>query len=46
MKRNIAQPGWTYTVTVEHGFNWLEKYALKRFHPRAIFIDAISCTLR
>jgi hypothetical protein len=42
MKRNIAQPGWTYTVTVEHGFNWLEKYALKRFHPRAIFIDAIG----
>jgi hypothetical protein len=42
MARNITQSSRTYVVTVEHGFNWLEKYALKRFHPRAIFIDAIG----
>ncbi len=42
MKSNSLNIGQTRIVTVEHGFSWLEKYALKGSHPRALFLDALG----
>ena len=42
MKSNSFNIGQSHIVTVEHGFSWFEKYALKHSHPRALFLDVLG----
>jgi hypothetical protein len=38
----IVQTQQIYAETAEHDFSWLERFALKCFHPRAIFIEVVG----
>ena len=42
MKSNTLNMGRSHIVPIEHGLSRLEKYVLRRFHPRAIFIDSVG----
>jgi hypothetical protein len=35
----IVQTEQRYSTTVQQDFSWLERFALRCFHPRAIFIE-------
>jgi len=36
------QSGQKYSASTELDFSWLERFVLKCFHPRAIFIEVVG----
>ena len=42
MAKNLYDSNIVLTIQVDSGFSWFESYALKKYHPRAIFIDVVS----
>jgi hypothetical protein len=43
MPKQILESDFFYSdISVTSNFNWIKRYTLKRFHPRAIFIDSAA----
>ena len=42
MTKHLYDSNIVLTIEVANGFSWLETYALRKYHPRAIFIDVVS----
>lgn len=41
MAQNVMQARTAPTI-VEHDFSWPQRYVLRRFHPRSIFVDTVG----